>query len=75
MEEAQRRVEKSVRSAGRDVGAAAMGDTVQVDLGHAQEPITEEERLLILKMLEEKKISVQEAEKLLAALEGRGQKE
>jgi hypothetical protein len=35
-------------------------------------PVSEEERLLILKMLEEKKISLAEAEKLLSALEGRG---
>jgi hypothetical protein len=35
------------------------------------EPVSEEERLLILRMLEEKKISAEEAEKLLAALEGR----
>jgi flagellar motility protein MotE (MotC chaperone) len=35
------------------------------------EPVTDEERLTILKLLQEKKISLQEAEKLLAALEGR----
>jgi hypothetical protein len=34
--------------------------------------ISDEERLLILKMLEEKKISAEEADQLLAALEGRG---
>jgi hypothetical protein len=34
-------------------------------------PATEEERLMILKMLEQKKISLEEAEKLLAALEGK----
>jgi hypothetical protein len=34
--------------------------------------VSEEERLLILKMLEQKKISLAEAEKLLSALEGRG---
>ncbi len=33
------------------------------------EPVSEEERLLILKMLEEKKITAADAEKLLAALE------
>jgi hypothetical protein len=31
---------------------------------------TDEERMLVLKMLQEKKISVEEAEKLLQALEG-----
>jgi len=35
------------------------------------EPVTDEERLTILKMLQEKKISLQEAEKLLAALDGK----
>ncbi len=35
------------------------------------EPVSEDERLLILKMLEEKKISMEEAEKLLSALEGK----
>lgn len=34
-------------------------------------PVTDEERLMILRMLEQKKISPQEAEKLLAALEGK----
>jgi hypothetical protein len=33
------------------------------------EPVSEEERLVILRMLEEKKISMEEAEKLLSALE------
>jgi hypothetical protein len=35
------------------------------------EPVTDEERLTILKMLQDKKISLQDAEKLLAALEGK----
>ena len=34
-------------------------------------PISDDERLTILKMLQEKKISIEEAEKLLAALEGK----
>ena len=34
-------------------------------------PVSDDERLVILKMLQEKKISVEEAEKLLAALEGK----
>jgi hypothetical protein len=36
------------------------------------EPVAEEERLMILRMLEQKKITLVEAEKLLAALEGKG---
>jgi hypothetical protein len=36
------------------------------------DPVSEEERMMILQMLQDKKISVEQAEKLLAALEGRG---
>ncbi len=35
------------------------------------EPVSDEERLVILRMLQEKKITLSEAEKLLAALEGK----
>jgi hypothetical protein len=35
------------------------------------EPVSDEERLMILRMVENRQISVDEAEKLLAALEGR----
>jgi hypothetical protein len=35
------------------------------------EPVSDEERLTILRMLQEKKISLEEAEKLLAAIEGK----
>jgi hypothetical protein len=35
------------------------------------EPVTEQERLAILRMVENKQISIEEAERLLAALEGR----
>jgi hypothetical protein len=34
------------------------------------EPVSDAERMAILKMLQEKKISAEDAEKLLAALEG-----
>ncbi len=37
----------------------------------AADPVSEQERLMVLQMLQEKKISVEQAEKLLAALEGR----
>jgi hypothetical protein len=36
-----------------------------------KEAVTEEERLMILRMLEQKKITLEEADKLLEALEGR----
>jgi len=35
------------------------------------DPVSDNERLIILKMLQEKKVSLEEAEKLLAALEGK----
>jgi len=35
------------------------------------EPVTEDERLMILRMLEQKKITMEEAEELLSALEGK----
>jgi hypothetical protein len=38
----------------------------------AKEPVSEEERLMILQMLEQGKITLDEAEQLLAALEGKG---
>jgi len=34
-----------------------------------REPVTEQERLLILQMVQEKKISIEEAERLLSALD------
>ena len=37
----------------------------------AGDPVSEEERLMILRMLEQKKISLAEADQLLAALEGK----
>jgi hypothetical protein len=37
----------------------------------ASEPVSEDERMAILKMLAEKKITAEQAEKLLSALEGK----
>ena len=37
------------------------------------EPVSEDERLMILRMLEQKKISMEEAEELLSALEGKSE--
>jgi hypothetical protein len=39
--------------------------------GERPDEASEEERLMVLKMVEENKISIEEAEQLLAALEGR----
>ena len=36
------------------------------------DPVSEEERMMILQMLQDKKINVEQAEKLLSALEGKG---
>lgn len=36
------------------------------------DPVSEQERMMILQMLQDKKISVEQAEKLLSALEGKG---
>ncbi|GAB4491419.1 MAG: hypothetical protein Fur0016_03760 [Anaerolineales bacterium] len=81
---AMRRAEEKMRSAERRT--AHMGISVArwgVNFGAPKpprppvppsppsEPITDDERLTVLKMLQEKKISLQEAEKLLAALEGK----
>jgi hypothetical protein len=43
----------------------------QEDKPEDVEPVSEDERLVVLRLLEAKKISLQEAEQLLAALEGR----
>ncbi|HLF75321.1 MAG TPA: hypothetical protein VI524_13285 [Anaerolineales bacterium] len=75
-EEAARRVERQVeRRARRWRGTAGAGGW-EWDLNpqnapppHA-EPVAEEERLAILKMLQEKKITAEQAEQLLSALEG-----
>jgi hypothetical protein len=81
---AMRRAEEKMRSAERR--SAHMGIAVGrwgVNFGGSRppvpptpptppsEPVSDAERLTILKMLQEKKISLQEAEKLLAALEGK----
>jgi len=46
-------------------------DETQAEPVQAAAPVSDEERLTVLKMLQEKKISIEEAEKLLAALEGK----
>lgn len=81
---AMRRAEEKMRSAERR--ASHMGISVGrwgVNFGGPKpprppvppvppsDPVTDDERLTILKMLQEKKISLQDAEKLLAALEGK----
>lgn len=79
-EAAMRRAEMKVRAA--EV-RARRGAQVSMNVGRwnwdlsprgpvqTGEPISDDERLTILKMLQEKKITLDEAEKLLAALEGK----
>jgi DUF4097 and DUF4098 domain-containing protein YvlB len=75
---AMRRAEAKARAAevrarswqGRVVlgGRTIMNVSSSADQG---EPVSDDERLTVLKMLQEKKITLEEAEKLLAALEGK----
>jgi ElaB/YqjD/DUF883 family membrane-anchored ribosome-binding protein len=74
IENAQRRAEQRARSSEkcsqpREKRAARFEwSTPKPEPGN--EPVTDEERLMILKMLEQKKITTEEADQLLAALEG-----
>ena len=82
---AMRRAEEKMRSAERrsmhmGIKVGRFGATIErpsvppipsISPRPPAEPVTDEERLTILKMLQERKISLQDAEKLLAALEGK----
>lgn len=75
LEDARRKSERGAQSAGR-AGSHPHSHTWHFEWpppppAQAKEPVGEEERLLILRMLEQKKISLQEAEVLLSALEGK----
>jgi hypothetical protein len=76
VEAARRKAEMKSRSARRSEqrqerkawrGAAVADPSIET------EPVGDEERLMILRMLEEKKISLEQAEELLSALEGAGE--
>jgi hypothetical protein len=70
---AQERIARKSRSWGVtiDTGAGLFGPPTPRHHGHPSPPRTSaEEQLAILKMLQERKISVEEAEELLKALEG-----
>lgn len=70
---AQERIARASRSWGVtiDTGSSLFGPPLPQDHPSAKSsPISGEEQLAILKMLQEKKISVEEAERLLEALEG-----
>jgi hypothetical protein len=82
-----RKVEAAVRRAEAKARAAEVrarrGANVNMNIGRwewdltphgvvePENPVSDDERLTILRMLQEKKITLQDAEKLLAALEGK----
>ena len=85
VEQTARRAAKQAEEAARRMEQkfSRRGPKVNVDVGRwswdlspkgvpmpSKPPVSEEERMAILKMLQEKKITAEEAEKLLAALEG-----
>lgn len=73
---AQAKVEKKIAQARRKA-LKSKAKTKEFDLGkfldmeHEKKAVTESERTMILEMLQEKKISLDEADKLLRALEGK----
>ncbi len=83
IEEAQRRAEQKARAAERRAaGKDRRGWGFNFTIGNSpstpppppppvDEPVGEDERLIILRMLEEKKITMEEADRLLSALEGK----
>ncbi len=76
LEAAQRRAERKARAAERAARDRRRRpeppQSRPVPVKTKSEPVSEEERLLILQMLEQGSISLDEAEKLLEALEGKG---
>lgn len=76
-ERAAKRAEAAVRRIERDVGRrmktgrwGVYASSGEFGARAQTEPVSDEERLMILKMLEEKKITAEEAQRLLDALEG-----
>ncbi len=70
IETAQRKLESKLNTKG---GKSARRHVNPMAISHGQtaEPVNESERLKVLEMVQENKISVEEAEMLLATLEGR----
>jgi hypothetical protein len=68
---AQRKVDESERSSGRQEKRTWSFEWPSSSAPAQREPeVSDEERLMILRMLEQKKISLEQAEQLLQALEG-----
>ncbi len=79
VEAAQRRLEMKIKARGgkavrRPGSPIKDGFSHRSGFGHSAEPVSEDERMKVLEMVQEKKISVEEAEMLLATLEGRSPK-
>ena len=70
VEDAQKRVTRTVVSAQRDLGGQRWGEPSDAGIQRS-EPIAEQERMAVLQMLEHGQITVQEAEMLISALEGK----
>jgi hypothetical protein len=75
-EEKMRASERRANFVGMAVGRGSMGrppvpPIPPVPPVPPNEPVSDVERLAVLRMLQEKKISLEDAEKLLAALEGK----
>jgi hypothetical protein len=80
MRRAQEKLERKMAAAQRKAELKAKAaerrrkgwryEGVSSDIAAQDEPVSDDERLMILRMLEEKKIGLEEAEKLLAAMEG-----
>jgi len=81
VEAAMRRAEAKARAAEQRARQAKVNMNIgrwkwdltpgQFPTAEARPPVSDEERLTILRMLQEKKISLEDAEKLLSALEGK----
>lgn len=77
---AQRKVERKSRAAAARAARKARESrgersyTIMAPASPSQpaDPVSEQERMMILQMLQDKKINVEQAEKLLSALEGKG---
>lgn len=78
---AQSKIEKKLASAQRKVAREARRahhksksidvDAIRASAQKGSDPVSDEERMLILQMLQEDKVSVEQADELLAALDGK----
>lgn len=68
---AQRKVAREARRSARSKTMSIDVDALRAAKQRSNDPVSDEERMMILEMLQESKISVEQAEELLAALEGK----